>query len=105
MSVDGLEPDVRLIQFLVVAKVDVLVLVVHVLFAAAEVDYEDLVYFLLEPHQEILRADVVIGQLLGVHPLDSVQDLVQDHQASLEGKLTPTELEQLLQGGPVEVCH
>ena len=49
---------------------------VHKLPAVAKVHHKDLVGLLAQSHQEVFRADVIIGQILGMHPLDPVEDLV-----------------------------
>ena len=83
---------------------DVVALYVLVLAAAPEVHHEYLVLLLLQPHQKVLRLDVVVDKTLGVHPLDTLEHLVCDEEGGLEGEGAPAEGEELLQGGPVYVA-
>lgn len=73
------------------------VLVVQVFLAIPEIHHEDLISLLLEPHQEILWADIIIGEILAMHPVDPIQQLISNEQDRLQCKAASTEVEQLLQ--------
>ena len=78
---------------------------VHKLLAVAEVYHEDLVGLLAQSDQEVVRADVTVGQIRGMHPLHPVEDLVNHQQHRLEGELAPAEEHQLLQRRAVHIRH
>lgn len=105
VSVDALEPGVLLELGFILLEGDVFVVLVQVLAAVAEIDHEYLVGLLLEPHQEVLRINVVVGELLGVHPLDPVDQLIHNHQHRLQAELALAEFHQLRQIGPVDVGY
>mmetsp|Transcript_16856 Transcript_16856/g.47863 ORF Transcript_16856/g.47863 Transcript_16856/m.47863 type:complete len:216 (+) Transcript_16856:650-1297(+) len=54
-------------------------------------------------HEEVVRLNVAVDEVLGVQVFDAVQHLVRDHQHGLQAKLAAANVEQVLEGGPQQI--
>ena len=57
-----------------------------------EIDHVHCVTGLTQPHHGVVRLDVPVNVMLGMHELDTVKDLVEQHQSCLEAEPAATEL-------------
>lgn len=48
------------------------VLIVYKLFTISEIDYKYFISFLPQPNQEVLGIDIIVGNIFGMNPLDSI---------------------------------
>lgn len=60
----------------------VVVLLVHEFTAVPEIHHENLVSSFTQPHQKIVRVNVVINDILGVYPLNPINKLINNNQHS-----------------------
>ena len=56
-------------------------------------------------HQEILRLDVSMDDALGMDIFETVKELVDEHQHSLERELATAEVEKVFQTRPQKIKH
>mmetsp|Transcript_30923 Transcript_30923/g.95494 ORF Transcript_30923/g.95494 Transcript_30923/m.95494 type:complete len:332 (-) Transcript_30923:16-1011(-) len=85
---------------------DVLVsLRVAVLLRQAEINDVHMVALLAGAHQEVVRLDVTVQEVLGMHKLDAADHLVSEHQRRLQAVLAPAEVEEVFQRRAEEIDH
>jgi len=84
-------------QILVLTVRDVLLrLRVTVLLGEPEVDGMDLVRLFAQPDQKVVRLDIAMDEVLGVHILYAIDHLICQHQNRLQGEFPIAETKQIL---------
>uniref|UniRef100_A0A182UE34 Uncharacterized protein n=1 Tax=Anopheles melas TaxID=34690 RepID=A0A182UE34_9DIPT len=78
---------------------------VAVLLRQAEVDQEQLVAVPPDPHQEVVRLDVPVDEVLHVQILQPADHLVDQHQHGLDCEVPAAEVEQILERGAEQIHH
>ena len=56
-----------------------------------------------DPHEEIVRFDISVNEILVVYELDATDHLVGQHKHRFHGEPPGTEVEQVFQGGAKQV--
>ena len=93
-------------QVLVLSVRDVLPRpVVPVFLRQTEVYQEELVAVPSDAHQEVVRLDVAVDEVLVVHVLDPPDHLVGQHEDGLHGEPPGAEVEEVLEAWSQEVHH
>ena len=77
--------------------------VVPVLLGQAEVDEKELVAVTTDAHQEVVRLDVPVDEVLVVNKLDPPDHLVGQHENRLHGEAPGAEVEEVFERGSEEV--
>ena len=77
--------------------------VVPVFLRQTEVYQEELVAVPSDAHQEVVRLDVAVDEVLVVHVLDPPDHLVRQHEDGLHGEPPGAEVEEVLKAGAKEV--
>lgn len=91
-------------QVLVLAVRDVQVcLGVTVFLRQTEINDIDLIATFPDTHQEVIRFDIAVDEGLGMDILDSADQLIGKQEHGLQGELSVTEIEEVLQAGAQEV--
>jgi hypothetical protein len=76
---------------------------VTVFLGQTEIDDIDLVAALADAHEEVIRLDVTVNEGLGVDVLDTGDELIGQQKNGLQGELSVTEVEEILQTGSEEI--
>eukprot|EP00445_Apocalathium_hangoei_P061646 CAMPEP_0204094030 /NCGR_PEP_ID=MMETSP0360-20130528/190721_1 /ASSEMBLY_ACC=CAM_ASM_000342 /TAXON_ID=268821 /ORGANISM="Scrippsiella Hangoei, Strain SHTV-5" /LENGTH=312 /DNA_ID=CAMNT_0051043337 /DNA_START=633 /DNA_END=1567 /DNA_ORIENTATION=- len=76
---------------------------VTVLLGQAKVDYVDLVGLLAQADQKVVRLDIAVDEVLGMHVLHAVDHLICKHEGRLQAELAIAEAEEILQGRAQQV--
>ena len=91
-------------QVLVLSVRDVLPRpVVPVFLRQTEVYQEELVAVPSDAHEEVVRLDVAVDEVLVVHVLDPPDHLVRQHEHGLHGEPPGAEVEEVLKAGAKQV--
>ena len=77
--------------------------VVPVFLRQTEVYQEELVAVPPDAHQEVVRLDVAVDEVLVVHVLDPPDHLVGQHEDGLHGEPPGAEVEEVLKAGAEQV--
>lgn len=75
----------------------VIVLLIYELSAIPKIDNKYFISFFAQAHQEILRVNIVVDQIFRMHPLDSINELVDNEQSSFETEPSLTKLQQVFE--------
>uniref|UniRef100_A0A182QU92 Uncharacterized protein n=1 Tax=Anopheles farauti TaxID=69004 RepID=A0A182QU92_9DIPT len=78
---------------------------VAVLLRQPEVDQEQLVAVAPDPHQEVVRLDVAVDEVLHVQVLEPPDHLVDQHQHRLDREVPAAEVEQILERRAEQIHH
>lgn len=85
---------------------DVFSLTIHVTFGKSEIDNVYVVFGCVRASdQEVIWLDVTMNNPLGVHLLDTADQLDSDHKNSFQVELLSARLEQVLEGWSQQVHH
>lgn len=76
---------------------------VAVLFRQSEVNHEEFVAVPPDAHQEVVRLDVPVDEVLHVEVFEAADHLVHEHEHRFDGKMATAEVEQILEGRPEEI--
>lgn len=91
-------------QILVLSVGDVEVsLGVAILLGKTEIDNVDLVTSFTDTHEEVVGLDISVDERLGVNVFDSRNELIGQEKNRLQGKLSVTKVEEILQTGAEKV--
>jgi hypothetical protein len=82
-----------------------IILLVDELLAVAKIDYKYFICLFAQSHQKVRRIDIVVNKILGVHPLNPVDELVHYQQSRLETELTLTKLQKMLKRRPINISN
>jgi hypothetical protein len=58
-----------------------------------------------DTHEEVIRLDISVNEGLGMDVLDTRDELIGQEKDSLQGELSVTEIEKILQTGTEKVKH
>ena len=71
----------------------------------AQIRHKNQIPLLPHTHQEILRLDVSMNDALGMDIFETVKELVDEHQHSLEREFATAEVEKVFQTRPQKIKH
>ena len=77
--------------------------VVSEFFRQSVIDEEKFVAVSPDPHEEIIRFDISVNEVLVVYELDTADHLVSQHQHRLHGEPPGAKVEEVLQGGAKQI--
>ena len=77
--------------------------VVTILFGQSEINQEELVTVTADSHEEVVRLDVSVDEVLVVDKLDSADHLVGQHEDRLHGEASRAEVEEVFERRAQEV--
>jgi hypothetical protein len=76
---------------------------VTVFLGQSKIDNIDLVTTLSDAHEEVVGFDITVDEGLGVDVLDARDELIGEEENSLQGELSITEVEKILQTWAEEI--
>lgn len=76
---------------------------VAIFLGKTKIDNVDLVASFADTHEEVVGLDISVDERLGVNVFDSRDELIGQEKNGLQGKLSVTEVEEILQTGAEKV--
>mmetsp|Transcript_16937 Transcript_16937/g.33938 ORF Transcript_16937/g.33938 Transcript_16937/m.33938 type:complete len:319 (+) Transcript_16937:608-1564(+) len=76
---------------------------IAILLCKPKIDDIDLVCFLAETHQKVVRLDITMNEALRVHEFDTAEHLLREHKNCLQTEFARAKIEEILQAWPQEI--